>query len=395
MNTQILPLDGVKVIDFTQVMLGPCCTQLLGDFGAEVIKIERPGIGDLTRTSIPDRAGLDNPVFLALNRNKRSIGLNIRTPAGRDLVYDMVRTADVVVSNFRSGVMDRIGFGYEELRAINPRIIWASGTGFGPVGPYQHKGGQDVLAQAYSGVMERRPSDDHPVSIYPTALCDYSAGMHLVQGILFALLAREKTGEGQKVEVSLYDSILSMQMQEAAMQLARGAAINWARMPLAGAFPTSNGVVCMVGGFKQNPLQEICKALELPDLSLRPEFATPADQFEHRPELQRIFRERFATNTTEHWVTRLEEVDILCAPVRDLKTALEDEQTAVNGMIIGMEHPVEGPFRVLNAPVHLSATAARARYAPPTLAQHSEEIVKELGYDDDRIAALKREGVLA
>jgi len=185
-----LPLNGVTVVDFTQVYLGPSCTQLLGDFGADVIKIERPGTGDLSRTSIVDPAGLDNPVFLSINRNKRSVTVNTRSDQGKQVILDLVRDADVVVSNFRSGVMDRLGFGYEQLRALNPRLIWASGTGFGVDGPYKHKGGQDVLAQAYSGVMWRRASDDLPLTVYPTTLCDYTTGMHLMQGILLALLSR-------------------------------------------------------------------------------------------------------------------------------------------------------------------------------------------------------------
>ncbi|WP_028925845.1 CaiB/BaiF CoA transferase family protein [Pseudonocardia acaciae] len=393
--TTAMPLDGVTVLDFTQVYLGPCCTQLLGDFGADVIKIERPGAGDLSRTSIPDPAGPDNPVFLSINRNKRSITVDTRSEHGKQLVYDLVRDADVVVSNFRSGVMERLGFGYDSLKTINPRLIWASGTGFGPDGPYRHKGGQDVLAQAYSGVMWRRASDDLPLSIYPTTLCDYTTGMHLMQGILLALLSRERTGEGQRVEVAMYDSMLHMQMQEASMRLNRGREINWAAMPLSGVFETTDGAVCMVGAFKQNPLRDISAALELDeDLSQRPEFATLERQIEHRPELQRIFRERFAGNTTAHWLKRLEDQDLLCAPVRSLAEALADEQTAVNRMLLDMEHPAAGPVKVLAAPVHLSGTPARVRRVPPRLGEHAEEILTEHGYPPSRVAELRAEGVL-
>src|SRR5580658_9373079 len=196
------PLSGVRVIDFTQVMLGPSATQVLADYGADVIKIERPGAGDLSRSSIPDDPdGLDNPVFRSLNRNKRSIALDLRKPDGKAIIYDLVREADVVVNNFRAGVMERMGFGYDELSKINPRIICAFGSGFGQKGPLAHKGGQDVLAQALSGVMLRRPREESPIEIYATCLCDYTAGMHLVQAILLALLQRDRTGEGQQVAV--------------------------------------------------------------------------------------------------------------------------------------------------------------------------------------------------
>jgi crotonobetainyl-CoA:carnitine CoA-transferase CaiB-like acyl-CoA transferase len=192
-----LPLDGVRVIDFTQVMLGPCCTQMLGDYGADVIKIERGGSGDLSRWSVgEDPDGLNNPVFCSLNRNKRSVTLDLRSETGKAVVRKLVEGADVVVNNFRPGVMERLGFGYDDLKAINPGIIVAVGTGFGLQGPYVHKGGQDVLAQAMSGVMERREDPALPRSVYATALADYAAGMHLMQGILLALLQRAKTGVG-------------------------------------------------------------------------------------------------------------------------------------------------------------------------------------------------------
>jgi crotonobetainyl-CoA:carnitine CoA-transferase CaiB-like acyl-CoA transferase len=213
-DLNMLPLSGIRAIDFTQVMMGPCCTQMLADYGADVIKIEKQKIGDLSRWSLgEDVDGLNNPVFSSLNRNKRSLSLDLKLDEDRGIVRRLVETADVVVNNFRPGVMERMGFGYEDCRQINPRLIYAVGTGFGLEGPNKHKGGQDVLAQALTGAMERRSDRATiPLSIYPTALADYSAGMHLVQGILFALLQRHKTGKGQLVAVSLFNSLLTMQM---------------------------------------------------------------------------------------------------------------------------------------------------------------------------------------
>lgn len=395
MNNTSLPLTGVTVVDFTQVYMGPSCTQLLGDYGADVIKIERPGTGDLSRSSIPDKDGPDNPIFLSINRNKRSVSIDTRTPQGVEVIHHLVRDADVVVSNFRSGVMERIGFGYDQLHELNPDLIWASGTGFGEQGPYSHKGGQDVIAQAYSGVMWRRESEDIPLSVYPTTLCDYTTGMHLLQGILLALIARNTTGEGQKVEVTMYDSMLHMQMQEAGMQLNRGYEINWASMPLSGVFLTTDGAVCMVGAFKADPLHDISKALELEDdLSLHEEYSTLEKQFEHKPQLQAIFKARFATQTTAYWVKRMEEQDILCAPVRTLAEALEDEQTMVNRMVLEMDHPTAGLVRTLEAPIRLSQTPARIRRVPPRLGEHNAEVLREHGYDDASIAAMVEAGVL-
>ena len=369
-----LPLSGITVLDFTQVMMGPVATQMLGDYGADVIKIERPGSGDLSRTSFPDPvAGLQGPVFCSLNRNKRSVTLDLRQPGERQVVLDLARTADVVVNNFRAGVMERMGFGWEDLSKINPRLIYAVGTGYGLEGPYAHKGGQDVLAQAMSGVMYRRSNEDQPLAVHATTFADYSAGMHMVQGILLALLHREKTGRGQRIAVSLLDSMLAAQTQEAAAHLMRGREVNWGAMPLSGVFGTSDGALVMVGAFKADPLGSISSALGIEHLGRDPRFADFAAQVANKPALQAIFRERFASNTTAHWLARLEAEDLLCAPVRSLAEALADEQTLINGMILEAEGPRER-IRVVGSPIHMSAAPVTIRQVPPALGEHTEAV---------------------
>ncbi|MGI9221560.1 MAG: CaiB/BaiF CoA transferase family protein [Woeseiaceae bacterium] len=373
-----LPLDGIRIIDFTQVMMGPSATQMLADFGADVIKIENPRGGDLSRTAFgaTDEEGLNNPVFCSLNRNKRSLALNLREDANKDIVYELIRDADVVVNNFRAGVMDRIGFGYEKLREINPRIIFASGSGYGPTGPYSHKGGQDVLAQAMSGVMMRRADESVPMSIYPTALCDYTAGMHMVQAVLAALIGVAKTGEGQCVEVSLYDSMIAMQMQEATCHMQTGKEINWAEMPLTGVFETQDGALVLVGAFKENPLLDICNVLGIEDLSQ--EYPVLEKQRAGKAYLQGRFRDEFAKNTTAHWIAALEGVDLLCAPVKNLSEVLEDEQTKANEMIVEFEHPINGQMQAIACPIHFSGLDCGVRMAPPRLGEHNDEILEEL-----------------
>jgi crotonobetainyl-CoA:carnitine CoA-transferase CaiB-like acyl-CoA transferase len=387
-----LPLEGVKVVDFTQVMLGPCCTQMLGDWGADVVKVERIGAGDLSRWSIDDRDGPLNPVFCSLNRNKRSIALDLRSEAGRAIVRRLIESADVVVNNFRAGVMERMGLGYEALAAVNPRIIFAVGTGFGTEGPYAHKGGQDVLAQAMSGVMARKCDPSEPTTIYPTALADYSAGMHLVQGILLALLQRERTGRGQSISVSLYDSMLAMQMQEAAMWLMRDQDFSWGAMPYTGVFATADGAIVIVGAFKANPLREISLALGLHDLSGDSRFADLEASRRNRNVLHQILRTRIATADTAHWIARLEERDLLCAPVRSLGEALADPQTEVNGMVVRCAGDM--PLGLVGSPVHLSDAAFEVRRAPPALGRDGETILAEHGFSPAEIAAFKSEGVL-
>ncbi|MBP2551468.1 formyl-CoA transferase [Neorhizobium galegae] len=375
-----LPLSGIRVVDFTQVMLGPCCTQMLGDYGADVIKIEKEKIGDLSRWSLgSDPDGLNNPVFCSLNRNKRSLALDLKREDARASVLALIDQADVVVNNFRPGVMERMGFGYEALKTRNPKLIYAVGTGYGLTGPYEHKGGQDVLAQAVSGVMRRKSDQSHPLSIYATPLADFSAGMHLVQGILLALLHREKTGEGQQVAVSLYSSMLAMQMQEGTVHMMRNRELNWGAFPLTGVFETTDSAIVMVGAFKQNPLQDICTALQIEDLSANPRYANFDVQMQHRPELQTVFREEFKKNSTAHWVKRLEAVDILCAPVRTIAEALEDEQTLINRMILEAGETAAGPIRLIGSPIDMSAAEVRVRIPPPRLGEHNAEILATIG----------------
>jgi crotonobetainyl-CoA:carnitine CoA-transferase CaiB-like acyl-CoA transferase len=381
-----LPLDGIRVIDFTQVFMGPIATQTLADYGADVIKIERPGEGDLSRTSLPDDpAGLLGPVFCALNRNKRSVVLDLRKRDERAVILKLVETADVVVSNFRAGVMDRMGFGYDTLTKINPRIIYAIGTGYGLEGPYAHKGGQDVLAQAMSGVMARKSNVDEPLTVNATTFADYCCGMHMVQGILLALLQREKTGKGQRIAVSLFDSMLAAQSQEATTHMMRGKEVNWGAMPLSGVFPTRDGALVLVGAFKSDPVGDISKALDLPDLCADPRFSTHALRVENKPALQALFRERFSSHTTAHWLARLEEQDLLCAPVRTLAAALDDEQTRINGMILEGEGAIER-IRVIGSPVHMDNAPVAIRVAPAKLGWHTDEVRTELGLPLPRTA---------
>ena len=374
-----LPLAGIRVIDFTQVMMGPVCTQMLGDYGADVVKIERAGAGDLSRSTFPPQGGIDNPIFCSLNRNKRSVALDLRDAACMAQVKALIAGADVVVNNFRAGVMERMGLGYEDCAKLAPRIVYAVGTGFGESGPYAYKGGQDVLAQAMSGAMARRADPSLPLSVYPTALADYSAGMHMVQGILLALLQRQRSGVGQKISVSLYDSMLAMQMQEAAMIMMRDAEVNWAAMPLSGVFETRDSPLVLVGAFKANPLRDICAALELPDLSLDARFVDLDAQFANKAELQRQFRDRFATNTRAHWLQRLEAQDLLCAPVRDMREVLNDPQTLHNCMILDSQEGDAAAYRFIASPIKMSSACVALRRVPPGLGQHTAEVLAELG----------------
>jgi len=383
----VLPLEGVTVLDFSQIELGPCATQVLGDFGADVIKIERPGAGDLSRVHMKHASG-ESAVFWSLNRNKRSVALDVRSPLGGEVIRRLARKADVLVHNFRPGVMERLGFGYDELSALNPRLIYAFGSGYGPTGPYRDKGGQDVLAQAMSGIASRRAEPDAPPEPNATPIADFTGGMLLVQAILLALLARERTGRGQLVHVSLLDGMLAMQLQEASAWLNLGQRLNWGSFPLSGTFRTLDGHVVMVGAFKPNPLQDICRALGIDDLSADPRYATHEAQVAHRDDLQQRWRQEFGRRTTKQVVDALEAVDILCAAVNDIEAALNDPQVANNQMVLEMRHPELGPIRTVGIPVKLEGTPGSVRRPPPRLGEHTREVLAELGFSPDEVRAL-------
>jgi formyl-CoA transferase len=384
------PLSGIRVVDFSQAMLGPAATMSLGDFGADVVKVERIGRGDLSRSSGQGR--VDDAVFASMNRNKRSLAVDLRSHEGQRLVRDLIRRADVVVSNFRPGVMERMGFGYEELSADNPGLIWACGSGYGRQGPDATKPGQDVLAQAVSGLMARRSQPDESLRVYPTCLADYTAAMHLLSGILLAVLERQRTGRGQVVEVSLHDSMLAMQAQEAAAWLMARERLNWGAMPLTAVFDTKDRPVVVVGAFRENPLRDICEALEIDDLSADERFATLADQKANVTELRSLLADAFAQQPSQLVLERLVQRDILCAPVQEMEEALASDQAHANDMVWQDE---AGDTTVVGSPIHLSRTPAAWTSGPPGLGAHADDVLEDFGIASDVVSRLRANGVIA
>ena len=380
-DTSNLPLDGIRVIDFTQAEQGPVGTLQLADFGADVIKIERPGVGDLSRHTVGGTSleATNNPTYVAMNRNKRSMELDTRTEAGKHVIYELVKVSDVVVNNFRPGVMDKLGFSYEKLKEINPRIVFASATGYGPEGPNVKKPGQDMVAQAVTGFMYETADPSIPQSIVPTAVCDYTGGMHLCQGIMAALIGREKTGLGRKVDVCLYDSMIHTQLQEAAYWSKYKQVLNWAAMPLAIHSEAKDGPIVMIGAFMPNPLQAMCAAFEIDDLTVP--YPDMASQIKNKALIQDTLRKEIAKYTMDEALARLEGQDVLCSKVRKLSEVMEDPQTKINNMILDIDHPILGKITTIGCPVHISDAPCTTRIMAPQLGEHTEEILRELGLD--------------
>jgi crotonobetainyl-CoA:carnitine CoA-transferase CaiB-like acyl-CoA transferase len=376
-------LDGLRVLDLTQVMAGPFCTMLLADLGADVIKIENPRAGDQTRRSWGYAVhGEDSRAFLALNRNKRSVCLDLKEPDGLAAFLRLAESADIVVENFRPGVTKRLGVDYDTLAARNPGLIYASVSGFGQTGPYADRPGYDLIAQAMSGVMSitGTPGGTPVKSGLPVG--DLGAGMFCALGIVAAVHARTKSGEGQYVETSLFEAALAMSVWESTEYWATGqvpqalGSANRMSAPYQ-ALRTKDGYLTL-GANNERLWQRLCEVLEVTELLTDPRFVTNPDRMSHRDELAAVLETRLSTATTDEWVTLLLDAGVPAGPIRDYRQVLdEDPHVKARGMVQEIDHPVEGRVRVLGSPLRMSRTPARIRRHPPLLGEHTEEVLGE------------------
>lgn len=394
-SAESLPLEGIRVLDFTQVEFGPSATQVLGDFGAEVIKVERPGGGDIIR-QVDHRAkagGERSVYYLSLNRNKRSIAVDFSAREGQEVLASLATRSDVLVQNFRPGTLERYGLGYERLSALNPQLIYVAGTGFGEHGPLAHKGGQDLLAQSLSGIaMHNQDASGRP-TLNAIAFADYCSGMVLVQGVLLALLHRGRTGLGQYVHVSLLDTMLAVQLQEYTQWLLHGVEGNFVSHYLAGVFRTADGWITIAGYFRPNPLQDLCDAFDIPDLSQRPEYANNEVRIRNREKLFSELEQLLRKFTTEECLQRLQAKGVLCAPVLGYPEVLSHPQVRENKMILELEHPT-GSFKTIANPLKMSRAVRHNHQPPPLLGEHTDEVLQEAGYSPEYIANLRERQVL-
>jgi crotonobetainyl-CoA:carnitine CoA-transferase CaiB-like acyl-CoA transferase len=390
------PLDGIRVIDLTRVLAGPFCTMLLGDMGADVIKIEEPGTGDDSRGWAPIVGEGLSSYFLGVNRNKRSLALDLKSADGPEVIRRLAATADVLVENFRPGTLDRLGLGYQALSAVNPRLIFASVSGYGQTGPRRELAGYDPVLQAEAGLMDiTGPADGEPSRV-GVAMTDYLAGQFLFSSILLALRERDRTGRGQSVDISLFDSLLATMTLPAGIYFATGTKPRRLgnQHPSIAPYETfraSDGLAMVCAGNPRLWLQ-FCRAIERPELPDDPRFATNTARLANRAALVEIIDTQIASWTVDEFLRRLETHGVPCGRVRSIDQALADPQVAARHMLFTMSHEAIGPFQMIGNPMALSSAPPTYRLPPPTLGEHSASILGELGFGDDEIERITGSG---
>lgn len=386
----------MNVIDCSQVMAGPFCTMLLADLGAEVIKIEPPS-GDSTR-QMPGPGGGESPSYWAVNRNKRGMVINLKHPAGVEIVRALAAAADVFVENFRPGVMASLGLGYATLAAQNRALIYASISGFGQDGPYAARGGFDLVAQGMSGIMSVTGETGLPPMKCGLPVTDLGAGLFATYAILAAYAHRLRTGEGQHIDTSLLEAGIALSVWEAA-EYWSGRGIP---QPMGSAHRMSGpyqAIRCAdgyitLGAASQRTWERLCQALGRPELITRPEFATDGDRVHHRHELVPLIEEITIRQPMQRWLQVLEDAGVPCGPILNYSQVFVDPHVRHRGMVQQIDHPVGGRINQLGPPVKLSATPARLRRPAPTFGQHTAEVLGELGYDRAAINRLASDGVV-
>jgi len=378
---------------------GPFCSMMLADMGADVIKIELPNKGDGLRRWGPPFLGGEGVYFLGLNRNKRSMTLNLKAEKAREIFTRLLQKSDVLLENFRPGTMEKLGLGYEWAKEVNPAIIYCRISGYGQTGPYHERGGYDVLAQGESGLMTITGEPDRPPGAkVGVAIMDFGAGMYAACGILFALLAREKTGKGQMIDVALLDTAISWMLQPIGSYLVTGkhpkrlGAVHPVAAPYQ-AFKTAD-IYITIGCAEDAHWRKLCEVLGVEELANDPRFTTNPKRVENREELATILSKIFVTKKGDEWLSKLLEAEVPCAPVNTLDRIVSDPQILYRRMLTEVEHPKAGRIKVTGIPIKLSETPGEIRNPPPLLGEHTEEILRELGHSVEEIKKLRESGVI-
>ena len=393
------PLDDLFVVDLTRILSGPICTMLMADMGAEVIKVEPPPLGDDSRQWGPPFIGGISTYFLSVNRNKKSLGLNLKSKDGRAILHKLIERADVLLENFRPGVLDRLGFGYEAVTKLNPRTIYCSVSGFGHTGPYRDRPGYDVIAQGESGMMDLTGYPDGPPAKLGASLADIVAGLYAFNGICLALLARQKTGKGQHVDVSLLDGMVSTLAYHALIYLSTGRSPTRAgtRHPSIvpyECFQTKDGFV-NIAVTNQKQWENFCEVLGFPEIAHDDRFETMKARLSNYGILRPIIERVVSMMSRTEVIKAMSEVGIPAGPINTVGEILEDPHIHARQMVAELTHPQYGPLRVLGIPIKLSDTPGIVENAPPMFGEHNRDVLQKLGFTEKEVAELERSGVLA
>lgn len=379
-------LQGIKVLDLTRVLAGPYCSMMLADFGADIIKIEPPTVGDDSRAFGPF-IGKESAYFMSLNRNKRSITLNFKRPEEVDLFREMVKQADIVLENYRPGTMEKFGIGYPELKKINPKLIYASCSGFGHSGPYMLKPAYDIIVQAMGGIMSiTGPEGGEPTRV-GASVGDIVAGMFTAYGVMLALFHRERTGEGQEVDVGMLDCQLAI-LENA---IARYTTSGNVPTPLGNRHPsitpfasfTAKDGHIIVGAGNDRLWEKLCNILGRPELIKDERFENNGKRTTNVKALTDILNDIFSKKTIAEWLEVLEKAELPCAPINTVDKIVNDPHIKARGMMVEQEHPVAGHLKMAGVPVKMSGTPGEVKTPAPLLGQHTAEILKEFfGWDE-------------
>jgi CoA:oxalate CoA-transferase len=398
-TNELKPLDDLFVVDLSRILSGPVCTMLLADMGAQVVKVEPPPLGDDSRQWGPPFIGGISTYFLSVNRNKKSIGLNLKTKEGVRILWKLVERADVLIENFRPGVLDKLGFGYEAVQKVNPRTVYCSVSGFGHSGPYRDRPGYDVIAQGESGMMDLTGYPGGPPAKLGASLADVIAGLYACNGICLALLARHKTGKGQHVDVSLLDGMVSTLTYHALIYLSTGRSPKRAgtRHPSIvpyESFEAKDGFV-NIAVTNQKQWENFCRAFGFPEIAHDARFeemkARLANYAELRPMIQRVV----SGMTRAEVIAAMSEVGIPVGPINTVGEILEDPHIHAREMVVQLAHSEYGPLKLLGIPIKLSDTPGSVGNAPPKFGEHNHEVMRSLGFADDDIAQFEKAGVIA
>ena len=397
--TERMPLEGAVVLDVSQVMAGPFCTLLLADMGADVIKVEKPQGGDDSRAMGPPFIHGESAAFLAINRNKRSMVLNLKSEEGREVFRRLARRSDILVENFRPGTMENLDLHYEAIQKINPTIIYCSISGFGQTGPYRSRGGFDLIAQGMSGLMSITGHAGSPPTKVGVPISDLNAGLYGAYGILAAYVHRLKTGEGQHVDTSLLEGAVAYTFWESSIYFATGeipppkGSAHRLNAPYQ-VFETKDGAIS-IGGANQSTWEKLCGVLGRQDLTQDPRFLTNADRVRNSRELSAALHPVFLQRETGEWLALLEAAGVPAGPIYNIAQVYEDPHIRDREMLVELDHPTAGKVKNIGIPVKLSLTPGQIRRPGPLLGEHTDDVLLWLGLDRSEIAHLRDLGTIA